>query len=162
MKTIFTWNFEDHLIDYQPCFIPNLKFLAVQEPNFLESKYDQNRLFCMYIGMYIGYFSDVFCLPYRLASLLMMHTSEFVFCQMQISVSHISAYENDFRLKFWRWSNWPPILLHTKFQVFSSPGTHFSKIQIWPKSAVNPILNVLTIDPASVFCTLFGFDFGVM
>ena len=73
----------------------------------------------------------------------MMHMSEFGFCQTQISVSHISAYENDFYLKFWGRSNWPPILPHTKFQVFSSPETHFSKIQIWPKSAVNPILNVL-------------------
>ena len=34
-------------------------------------------------------------------------------------------------------------MLHTKFQVSSSPGTCFSKIEIWPKSAVNPILNVL-------------------
>ena len=75
--------------------------------------------------------------------LYVMHMSEFVFCQTQISVFHISAYENDFHLKFWGWSNWPPILLHTKFQVSSSPGTCFSKIQIWPKSAVNPILNVL-------------------
>ena len=72
-----------------------------------------------------------------------MHMSEFVFCQTQISVSHISAGENDFHLKFWGWSNWPPILLQTKFQVSSSPGTCFSKIQIWQKSAVNPILNVL-------------------
>ena len=30
----------------------------------------------------------------------MMHISEFVFCQTQISMSHISAYEKDFRLKF--------------------------------------------------------------
>ena len=29
-----------------------------------------------------------------------MHMSEFVFCQTQISVSHISAYENNFHLKF--------------------------------------------------------------
>ena len=35
----------------------------------------------------------------------MMHISEFVFCQTQISVSHISAYEDDFRLKFRGWSN---------------------------------------------------------
>ena len=34
-------------------------------------------------------------------------------------------------------------MLHTKFEVSSSPGTCFSKIEIWPKSAVNPILNVL-------------------
>ena len=33
--------------------------------------------------------------------------------------------------------------LHTKFEVSSSPGTCFSKIQIWPKSAVNRVLNVL-------------------
>ena len=52
-KTIFTWNFEGDLIDHQPCFIPNFKFLAVQKPNFLEPKFGQNRLltgFCMYIG----------------------------------------------------------------------------------------------------------------
>ena len=72
-----------------------------------------------------------------------MHMSEFVFCQTQISMSHISAYENNFRLKFRGWSNLAPIMLYTKFEVSSSPGTCFSKIQIWPKSAVNPILNVL-------------------
>ena len=33
-------------------------------------------------------------------SLYVMHMSEFVFCQTQISMSHISAYENDFHLKF--------------------------------------------------------------
>ena len=32
--------------------------------------------------------------------LYMMHMSEFVFCQTEISMSHISAYENDFCLKF--------------------------------------------------------------
>ena len=45
--------YEGDLIDHQPCFIPNFKFLAVQEPNFLEPKFGQNRLltgFCMYIG----------------------------------------------------------------------------------------------------------------
>ena len=50
-KTIFTWNFEGDLIDHQPCFIPNFKFLAVQEPNFLEPKFGQNRLltgFCIF------------------------------------------------------------------------------------------------------------------
>ena len=52
-KTIFTWNFEGDLIDHQPCFIPNFKFLAVQELNFREPKFGQDRLltgFCMYIG----------------------------------------------------------------------------------------------------------------
>ena len=52
-KTIFTWNFEGDLIDYQSCFIPNFKVLAVQEPNFLEPKFGQNRLltgFSTYIG----------------------------------------------------------------------------------------------------------------
>ena len=52
-KIIFTWNFEGGLIDHQSCFTQNLKFLAVQEPNFLEPKFGQNRLltgFCMYIG----------------------------------------------------------------------------------------------------------------
>ena len=33
-------------------------------------------------------------------------------------------------------------MLHTKFQVSGSPGTCFSKIKIWPKSAVNRVLNV--------------------
>ena len=83
-KTIFTWNFEGDLIDHQPCFIPNFKFLAVQEPIFLEPKFGQNRLltgFCMYIGQqaflyfswiwlrdYVGLFFRCFGLPYRLAS----------------------------------------------------------------------------------------------
>ena len=52
-NNIFTSNFEGDLTDYQPYFIPNFKFLAVQEPNFLEPKFGQNRLltgFCMYIG----------------------------------------------------------------------------------------------------------------
>ena len=35
-------------------------------------------------------------LPYK----YMMHMSELVFCQTQISMSHISACENDFHLKF--------------------------------------------------------------
>ena len=34
-------------------------------------------------------------------------------------------------------------MLHTKFEDSISPETCFSKIEIWPKSAVNPILNVL-------------------
>ena len=34
-----------------------------------------------------------------------MHMSEFVFCQTQILVSHIPAYENDFHFKFCEWSN---------------------------------------------------------
>ena len=50
---------------------------------------------------------------------------------------------------------------HTKFQVSSTPGTCFSKIEIWPKSAVNPCFKC-TIGPASDFFTLLGFDFGVM
>ena len=44
-KTTFTRNFVGDLIDHQ--------FLAVQELNFLEPKFGQNRLltgFCMYIG----------------------------------------------------------------------------------------------------------------
>ena len=52
-RTIFTWKLEGDLIDHQPCFIPSFKFLAVEEPNFLEPKFGQNRLltgFCMYIG----------------------------------------------------------------------------------------------------------------
>ena len=52
----------------------------------------------------------------------MMHMSEFVLCQTQISMPHISAYKNDFHLKFWGWSNWLPIMLHAKFQVSSSSG----------------------------------------
>ena len=52
-KNDFRLKFECDLINHQPCFIPNFKFLAVQEPNFLEPKFGQNRLltgFCMYIG----------------------------------------------------------------------------------------------------------------
>ena len=41
-------------------------------------------------------------------------------------------------------------MLHTKFEVSSSPGTCFSKTQIWPKSAVNRDFKC-TIGPASVF-----------
>ena len=33
-------------------------------------------------------------------NIYVMHMSEFVFCQTQISVSHITAYENDFHLRF--------------------------------------------------------------
>ena len=40
---LFTWNFEDGLIDHQPCFIQNFKFLVVQEPTFQKSKFGQNR-----------------------------------------------------------------------------------------------------------------------
>ena len=40
---LFTLNFEGGLIDHQPCFIQNFKFLAVQEPAFQKSKFDQNR-----------------------------------------------------------------------------------------------------------------------
>ena len=43
IKKIFTWNFEGGLIDHQSCFTQNLKFLAVQEPAFLKSKFGQNR-----------------------------------------------------------------------------------------------------------------------
>ena len=65
-KTIFTCNFEGDLIDHQSCFIPNFKFLAVQEPNFLEPKFGQNGLltgFCMYIDR-----SSVFVLYLDLTS----------------------------------------------------------------------------------------------
>ena len=54
VKVHLTGKFEDRLVDHQPCFIPNFKFLAVQEPIFLEPKFGQNRLltgFCMYIGL---------------------------------------------------------------------------------------------------------------
>ena len=40
---LFTLNFEGALIDHQPCFMPNFKFLAVQEHAFLKSKFGQNR-----------------------------------------------------------------------------------------------------------------------
>ena len=89
-----------------------------------------------------------------------MHMSEFVFCQTQISICHISAYENDFHLKFWGWSNWPPAMLHTKFQVSNGSGTYFSGTQIWSKSAVNWVLYVYR--PRKRFCTFLGFEFGVM
>ena len=81
------WNFDGSLVEHQSCYKQNFKFLAVQEPNFLEPKFRQNwplTGFCMYIGpasvffLYLdlssvlcrGCFSDVFGLPYRLASLL--------------------------------------------------------------------------------------------
>ena len=43
VKTIFTCNFEGGLIDHQSYFVQNFKFLAVQEPGFLKSKFGQNR-----------------------------------------------------------------------------------------------------------------------
>ena len=51
-------------------------------------------------------------------------------------------------------------MLLTKFQVSSRPGTFFSKIQIWPKLAVNRVLNVYR--PGKCFFSLLGFEFGVM
>ena len=42
-KMIFTSNFEGGLIDHQSCFTQIFKFLAVQEPAFLKSKFGQNR-----------------------------------------------------------------------------------------------------------------------
>ena len=51
-------------------------------------------------------------------------------------------------------------MLHTKFQVSSSPGTCFSKIQIWSKSAVNRVFNVYR--PGKCFFSLLGFGFRVM
>ena len=62
----FHLKFEGDLIDHQLCFILNFKFLAAQEPNFLELKFGQNRLligFCMYIGP-----ASVFVLYLDLAS----------------------------------------------------------------------------------------------
>ena len=87
VKLQLTWNFEDPLVEHQSCYKQNFKFLAVQEPIFLKPKFGQNRPltgFCMYIGparlffsllefdlgVMLGCFSDVFGLPYRLASLL--------------------------------------------------------------------------------------------
>ena len=40
------------------------------------------------------------CAELLVRPLYMMHMSEFVFCQTQISMSHISANENNFHLKF--------------------------------------------------------------
>ena len=51
-------------------------------------------------------------------------------------------------------------MLHTKFQVSSRPGKCFSKIQIWPKSAVNRVLNVYR--PGKCLFSLLGFEFKVM
>ena len=51
-------------------------------------------------------------------------------------------------------------MLHIKFQVSSRPGTCFSKVQIWPKSAVKRVLNVYR--PGKCFFSLLGFEFGVM
>ena len=77
-----------------------------------------------------------------------------------MSKSSISACDNAFHLKFWGCSNWPPAMLHAKFQVSSRPWTCFSKIQIWPKSAVNHVLDVYR--PSKCFFSLLGFEFGVM
>ena len=47
------WNFDSRLVEHQSCYNQNFKFLAVQEPNFLEPKFSQNwplTGLCMYIG----------------------------------------------------------------------------------------------------------------
>ena len=54
------WNFEGSLVEHQSCYKQNFKFLAVQEHNFLEPKFRQNRPltgFCMYIGPASVFFS---------------------------------------------------------------------------------------------------------
>ena len=45
----------------------------------------------------------------------------------------------DEHLEFQIWG----LLIGVSVAVSSSPGTYFSKTQIWPKSAVNRVLNVL-------------------
>ena len=62
------WNFEGSLVEHQSCYKQNFKFLTVQEPNFLEPKFRQNRPltgFCMYIGP-----ASVFFLYLDLSSVL--------------------------------------------------------------------------------------------
>ena len=49
---LFTWNFEGGLIEHQPCFIQNFKFLAVQEPAFQKSKFGRNRLLTVFLNVY--------------------------------------------------------------------------------------------------------------
>ena len=54
------WNFEGSLVEHQLCYKQNFKCLAVQEPNFREPKFRQNRPltgFCMYIGPASVFFS---------------------------------------------------------------------------------------------------------
>ena len=53
-----------------------------------------------------------------------MHMSEFVFCQTQISVSHISAYENDFHLRDYHQSCF---MQNFKFLVVQEPAFLKSK-----------------------------------
>ena len=48
----FTGSFEAGLIDHQPCFIQNFKFLAVQEPAFQKSKFGQNRAVNRVLNVY--------------------------------------------------------------------------------------------------------------
>ena len=45
---LFTRNLEGGLIDHQPCFIQNFKFLAIQEPAFQKSKFGQNWLLTVF------------------------------------------------------------------------------------------------------------------
>ena len=65
-----------------------------------------------------------------------------MFWKTQISRTSILACDNAFCLKFWGLPNWAPAMLHTKFQASSCLESCFSKIQIWPRSAVNRVLNV--------------------
>ena len=55
-----TWDFEGSLVKHQSYYKQSFKFLVVQEPNFLEPKFRQNRPltgFCMYIGPASVFFS---------------------------------------------------------------------------------------------------------
>ena len=83
-----------------------------------------------------------------------------MFWKTQFLSSSISAYDNVFHLKFWGWSNWLPAILHTKFEVSSSPGTCFSKIQIWPKSAVNRVF-VYRPGKCFKFFTFYIFSYAI-
>ena len=116
------------LIDKSPLTSNISQLLKRKEKSGLPYPHNQTFWFLVNIHIYIY----IWCIVLNLCS---------VKRKFQCPISQ--PRKNDFHLTFWGWSNWPPIMLHTNFQVSSSPGTCFSKIQIWPKSAVNPILNVL-------------------
>ena len=101
-----TWNLEGSLVEHQSYYKQNFKFLPIQELNFLEPRFSQNRPltgFCMSIGLasrvyfsciwlpsYIySSISDVFCLPYRLASLLIFSDQESLYESISTSIDYI-------------------------------------------------------------------------
>ena len=79
---------------------------------------------------------------------------------MQISMYHISACERMFDLKFEGSLFEHQSYYKQNFKFLAVQEPSFLIPQICPKSAVNWVLYVYR--PSKRFCTLLGFDFGVM